>query len=80
MKAVKTETSNCILKGNSDDVIDLPVTRLVYGDGTHAIESCWVLSEEEMNEVQKTGKVYFRCFGDTHPPILLSTKSAIMEE
>ncbi|MBS5934937.1 MAG: hypothetical protein KIC94_18900 [Clostridiales bacterium] len=78
MKPIKTEYSNLILKapkGQEDSVICLPVTRLSLEDGTHVVESCWQLSKEELEEVQKTGKIYFACMGDTHPPILLSSKS-----
>lgn len=79
MKPVKTKNTNCTLKGNNDDVIDLPVTRFEYDDGTPAVESCWKLSEEELKEINRTGKVYFRCFGNTHPPILLATDSIFKE-
>ena len=80
MKPIKTENTNSILKapeGEKDSVEDLPITRLQYRDGIHAVESCWKLSEEELKEIIKTGKVYFVCLGDTHPPILLSTKSQL---
>ncbi|WP_143314211.1 hypothetical protein [Clostridium sp. HBUAS56017] len=79
MKPVKTENTNSILKApkGSNDVIDLPITRLNYGDGSKAVESCWQLSEKELELVMKTGKIYFVCMGVTHPPILLSTKSQL---
>jgi hypothetical protein len=70
MKPIRTNTTNCILKGNNDNVDDLPVTRVQYGDGTPAVESCWELSKEEIDQVSKTGKLYFLCLGTTHPPIL----------
>ncbi|MZK53667.1 hypothetical protein [Clostridium beijerinckii] len=74
MKPVKTENSNAVLKGY-ENVEDLPITRLQYEDGTHAVESCWELSKEELEKVKETGKVFFVCIGDTHPPVLLSAKS-----
>lgn len=82
MKAVKTETSNTVLKAPEDstNVIDLPVTRLVYGDGTPAVESCWELNKKELEEINETGRIYFTCLGSTHPPILLSTSSVVFEE
>lgn len=78
MKPIKTEHTNSILKapkGKEDSVIDLPITRLCLEGGTHAVESCWQLSKEELEEVQGTGKIYFACMGDTHPPVLLSIES-----
>jgi hypothetical protein len=79
MKPIKTNTTNAILgapQGN-ENVDDLPITRLEFPDGAHAVESCWQLSEEELEIIKKTGKVYFLAIGDTHPPILLSTKSQL---
>lgn len=78
MKPIKTEHTNSILKapkGQEDSVIDLPITRLCLEDRTHVVESCWQLSKEELEQVEKTGNIYFACMGDTHPPILLSFKS-----
>jgi hypothetical protein len=79
MKPIETSSTNSILKApqDSENVIDLPITRLQYMDGTHAVESCWEMSEEELEIVKKTGRVYFACFGQTHPPILLSAKSQL---
>lgn len=76
MKPIKTENSNSVLKGYGD-VADLPITRLEYEDGSHAVESCWELSKEELEKVKETGKIYFVCIGETHPPILLSAKSQV---
>lgn len=76
MKPVKTEKSISVLKGYGE-VADLPIIRLEFDDGSHAVESCWQLSKEELEKVKETGKVYFVCMGDTHPPILLSAKSQL---
>jgi hypothetical protein len=80
LEAVRTSTTNCILKGCSEDVFDLPVTRLEYPDGTKAVESCWELSIEEIDEIARTGKIYFLCLGTTHPPIMLKVEPEIKEE
>ena len=80
MKPVKDKHTDSVLKapkGQENTVMDLPITRLKYSDGKHAVESCWELTPEELEEVKKTGKVYFVCMGDTHPPILLSCKSQL---
>ncbi len=80
MKPIETEHTNSILKappGQENEVMDLPITRLNFDDGTRGVESCWKLSKEELDEVMRTGKVYFTCMGDTHPPILLTTKSLL---
>lgn len=79
MKPIETENTNSILRApeDSENVIDLPITRLKYNDGQNAVESCWELSEEELKKVIETKKIYFVCMGETHPPILLSDKSQL---
>ena len=79
MIPVKTGTTNCILKGPSPDVMDLPVTRYQWNDNTSAVQSCWQLSDDEIQEVIKTGKIYFSVWGNTHPPICLSTVPFVEE-
>ena len=71
MKPVKTERTNCILTSNDDNIDDLPITRIKFGDGIQGMESCWELSEEEKKKVLQTGKIYFLCTGNIHPPVLL---------
>ncbi|MPW25967.1 hypothetical protein GC105_09205 [Alkalibaculum sp. M08DMB] len=77
MKPIITETTNSILTSNFEDVIDLPITRINYGDGNVGVESCWKLSPEELEEVNKTGVIYFVCVAPTHPPICLSPYSSL---
>lgn len=79
MKPVKTKTSNGVLKApeGQSEVIDLPITRLQYPNGTLAVESCWELSPKELKRINETGKIYFTCISCTHPPILLSVDPAI---
>lgn len=80
MKPIETEHTNSILKvppGQENEVMDLHITRLNFGDGTRGVESCCKLSKEELDEVMRTGRIYFTCMGDTHPPIPLTTKSLL---
>ncbi len=81
MKPVKTKNTNSVLRApkSNENVEDLSITRFQYEDGTHAVESCWEISEEELEIIKKTGKVYFLAIGVTHPPILLSAKSQLEE-
>lgn len=82
MKAIVTEHTNSVLMAQEDqknEVADLPITRVQFQDGTRAVESCWELSKEEIEEVMRTGRVYFVCMGDTHPPIVLRDKSLLEE-
>lgn len=78
MKPILTDTSNLVLKGpKGSDVMDLPVTLITYGDGQKGVESCWQLSPEELEEVKRTGNIYFICMAPTHPPICLSPYSSL---
>lgn len=80
MKPIKTEHTNSVLKappGQENEVMDLPIARLQFDDGSRGVESCWELSKEELEEVMITGRIHFTCMGDTHPPILLTTKSLL---
>ncbi len=79
MIPIKTETTNYILKGTTPDVMDLPVTRYQWREGVPAVQSCWQLSNEELQEVIRTGKVYFSAWGNTHPPICLSAAPFVEE-
>lgn len=82
MKAIVTEHTNSVLmapENQKDEVADLPIARVQFQDGTRAVESCWELSKEEIEEVKRTGRVYFVCMGDTHPPIVLRNKSLLEE-
>lgn len=43
MKPIETEHTNSILKappGQENEVMDLHITRLNFGDGTRGVESC----------------------------------------
>ena len=42
MKAIRTDKSNDTLKAppDSENVYDLPITRIVFEDGVNAVESC----------------------------------------
>lgn len=79
MIPVKISTTNCMLKGTAPGVMDLPVTKYEYTDGVPAVQSCRQLSEEELQEIIRTGKIYFSVWGSTHPPICLSTTPFVEE-
>jgi hypothetical protein len=55
MKPVETVNTNLVLKAPKgvENVIDLPVTKLEFINGTKAVESCWELSSEELEKLAK---------------------------
>lgn len=83
MKPIKYEYCNDILKapiGKEDKVTDLPITRVQFEDGVTGVESCWQLSDEELEEIKLTKRIYFIAIAETHPPILLTSKSCVSVE
>lgn len=75
MKPIDFPQANDLLRaapGTEESVVDLPVARIQYLDGTPGIVSCWRLSFWERLKVLWTGNVYFEALARTHPPILLT--------
>lgn len=53
-------------------VYDLHVHRHRDLDGNPHVISKWQLTAEELEEVKRTGVVWFSCWGETHPPMWIS--------
>lgn len=51
-----------IFRGKTSDMI------------SDCVVSCWQLSDEELEEVKRTGKVFVGALGKTHPPIFIMGK------
>lgn len=75
MEAIKTETTNTMF--TKEGCFDLPGTKYIYEDGTPGIETCWQLTEEEIQQVVKDGRIYVYMMGQTVPPMFLATESCI---
>lgn len=75
MKVIETETTNTVF--TKEGCHDLPGTRFTYADGTPGVETCFELSPEELEELNKTGRIYLYMIGTTVPPLYLSTTSDI---
>jgi len=63
-------------KGMTDEqCMPLPV----FNDGKQSV-SCWALNKEELELIQKTGKIYLGIvFGPTQPPVWLSIEDPFVE-
>lgn len=48
---------------------DLPVWEGNYQNGQHVIISCWQLSKEDIEEIQRTGVVWLHVVGYQQPPV-----------
>lgn len=79
MKAIEWEATTGVLKApkGSDNVYDLPITNIKFSDGICGVESCWELSDEEIEILLKTKRIYLCVLGNTHPPLSISVKSEV---
>ena len=75
MKPIKTEHSNVVFV--KEGCLDLPGTAYKYADGTPGVETCWELSPEELEQVNKTGRIYLYVMGRSIPPVALTAASQI---
>jgi hypothetical protein len=44
-------------------------------DGTPMVISCWKLTQEELEEINKTGRVFLQVIGHAMPPVCLTVKT-----
>ncbi len=56
---------------------DLPGALTYNEDGVPEIETCWKLSEEELEHIRHTGRIYLYTMGERIPPVMLSVTSKI---
>lgn len=74
MKAIPFKEANFTLRGNGENVADLPV----YTDGAACV-SVWEPTEEEIKDILKNKKIYVTIFHPPFkfPPVGLSTDSPL---
>lgn len=75
MIPVKTEYANIVFTAEGCE--DLPGTLAVNENETPEIETCWELSPEELEQVNKTGRIYLYVMGRSIPPVALTATSQI---
>ncbi len=75
---VAFEQANTVLRAPTPEdaaaetVYDLHTHRYRDLDGRPNVLSKWQLSAAELDEVVRTGCVWFSCWGETHPPMWIS--------
>lgn len=75
MEAIKTETTNATFV--AEGCFDLPGTKYKYEDGTPVIETCWKLSDEDIEEITKNRCVFICMLGETVPPMRVDVRSEL---
>jgi hypothetical protein len=72
MELANFPESNTVLDKPSDMTHDqcesACVCRTQQEDGTPVVISCWKVTEEELAEIQRTGRVWLMIVGHTMPP------------
>jgi hypothetical protein len=52
----------------------LPAVLVTYADGVQAVVTAWELTDEEVADVVKTGRLWLEVRGVTQPPVVLATR------
>jgi hypothetical protein len=52
----------------------LPAVLVTYADDVQAVVTAWELSQEEVADVVKSGRIWLEVRGITQPPVVLSTR------
>lgn len=53
--------------------VEIGTVRVGFGDTPlPVVQSCWKLSAEELEEVNRTGRIWLTIVGRTMPPVMLS--------
>ena len=76
MKPIETETTNCVY--TFEGCQDLPATNFLSNVG-EGVEVCFEVSDEELEKIKKTKRVYLDILGRSVPPICLNTFTSLIE-
>ena len=71
MEAVNFKESNVVFAENQDEYKSLPA----YIDNNGVVVTCWKLSEEEIKNINETGRIYLETLTFNNPlqPVMLTT-------
>lgn len=56
-------------EGGADEVMPLSVCQTKTEAGTPVVVSCWRPTQDELNEIARTGRVWLAIMGATMPPV-----------
>lgn len=77
MKPVITENTNVKYAGRGFG--DLPATLFQNADGNTELETCWELTDEEIEIITKNRRVYLYFLGRSVPPVAIEARSILPE-
>jgi hypothetical protein len=75
MEACGFEESNTVLGPppgvSENECQSLQIHRMQLPDGSYVVVSCHKVTKEELNEINRTGRVWLMVWGITMPPVYL---------
>lgn len=57
---------------SDDDCAPLSIYRHVPDEGFPLMISCWKFTKEELDEINRTGRIWLTVYGVGHPPVHVS--------
>lgn len=68
------ESTECLSRPSNmaDDRCDPLAIARADMDGIPVVVSCWKLTQEELKEFQRTGRIWLIVAGNTIPPVILT--------
>lgn len=76
MTPIKTPYSNITYVAEGCN--DLPATLTKSPSGQDEVETCWELTDEEIEQVIRDKKIYLYIMGTAVPPLYMTTESDII--
>lgn len=75
MKPIETKSCNAVY--TLEGCLDLPATKFESNVGS-GVECCFELEPGDLEEIQRTGRIYLDILGDGVPPVCISAKSSLI--
>ena len=78
MKPIKTDYSNITFV--ADGCGDLPATLFLHPDGHEEVETCWELSDSDVERILQDRRIYLYTMGRSVPPMAITAQSILVIE
>jgi len=62
----------------ADGCRDLPATLFIDRNGNYEVETVWDLTDEEVEQIVKSKRLYLYIMGASVPPLLLTTEQSTL--
>lgn len=76
MNPIRTDYSNITYVAEGCN--DLPATLTKNPFGQDEVETCWELTDEEVEQVMKDKRVFLHIMGRSVPPLYMTTESDVI--